>query len=568
MTNKLRFNNRFIIFLVFIPIIYLVIFYFTPLIFIISISIERGEQSFFKIFFDAVSSPGIIKVIRFTVFQATISTIITLIVGLPGAYAFAKYDFPGKSIIRAISGVPFVMPTIVIGAGFSALLGTQGILNRILMYIFNLNHPPLEILYTLPAIIIAHVFYNTTIVLRLVGDFWSRISPEIDNAAKILGANWAQRFWHVTLPMLTPAIITAALLIFIFDFTSFGVILILGGPRFATIEVEIYYQTISLFNLQVAAALSIVQLTITLAITIVYTKLSASLSRPLKLMPNVHTARKPTTLREILTIGIILVFILLLSIAPLLSTVVRSFTSLTHAETFGSGFTLEYYKSLTQISRESISYIKPSSSMLISLSYALITVILSLLLGIPTAFVLTYRNKLNVSKYLDPILMLPLGTSAVTLGLGYLVTFNKPPLNLRASPILIPIAHTLVAFPFVVRSLVPALRSIQPQIRQAAQVLGAPPLVVFKAIDLPIVGKAILVASVFAFNISLGEFGATALLTRPEYTTMPVLIYRFLSRPGSLNYGQAMALSTILIFAVFSGIVLIERFRIAEIGEF
>jgi thiamine transport system permease protein len=164
--------------------------------------------------------------------------------------------------------------------------------------------------------------------------------------------------------------------------------------------------------------------------------------------------------------------------------------------------------------------------------------------------------------------MLPLGTSAVTLGLGFIVALDQPPLDLRASPLLIPIAHTLVAFPFVVRSLTPALRSIQPRLRQAAAVLGASPGQVVRSIDLPLVGRALLVAATFAFTISIGEFGATALIARPEFPTIPVMIFRLISQPGALNYGQALALSTILMAVTGIGMLAIERLRIAKIGEF
>jgi thiamine transport system permease protein len=164
--------------------------------------------------------------------------------------------------------------------------------------------------------------------------------------------------------------------------------------------------------------------------------------------------------------------------------------------------------------------------------------------------------------------MLPLGTSAVSLGLGFLVALDRPPLDLRASPILVPLAHTLVAFPFVVRSLVPALRTIRPRLRHAAAVLGAPPLQIVRHIDLPLVGRGVLVAATFAFMISLGEFGATALVARPEFPTVPLAIYRFLASPGPLNYGQALALSTILMAVCAAGMLGIERLRIAEVGEF
>ena len=164
--------------------------------------------------------------------------------------------------------------------------------------------------------------------------------------------------------------------------------------------------------------------------------------------------------------------------------------------------------------------------------------------------------------------MLPLGTSAVTLGLGFIVALDQPPLDLRASWILIPLAHTLVAFPFVVRNLTPALRSIRPRLRQVAAVLAASPGTVLRYIDIPMIGRATLVAGTFAFTISLGEFGATSLIARPEFPTVPVAIYRLITRPGEVNYGQALALSTILMLIAGAGMLLIDRMRIGEMGEF
>jgi len=194
--------------------------------------------------------------------------------------------------------------------------------------------------------------------------------------------------------------------------------------------------------------------------------------------------------------------------------------------------------------------------------------VLALAMGLPAALTLARDQDWRLNRWLDPLIMLPLGTSAVTLGLGFIVALDQPPFDLRASPLLIPIAHTLVAFPFVVRSLVPSLRSIRPRLRQAAAVLGATPSQVVRQIDMPLVGRAVLVAAAFAFSISLGEFGATALVSRPEYPTVPVMIYRYISQPGSLNYGQALALSTLLMVATTAGMLVIERLRLADIGEF
>jgi thiamine transport system permease protein len=560
------------------PVLFLALFYFYPLASVLQASFARLDPMSGLSTWERLVSPAILRVVGFTFGQATLSTLLTLLVGLPGAYLVARYEFPGRVLFRALTAVPFVMPTLVVAAAFNALLGPRGWANLGLMALFGLDTPPIQFTNTLVAILTAHVFYNTTIVLRLVGDFWSRLDPRLGWAARSLGANNWQTFWRVTLPLLAPAIAAATLLVFIFNFTSFGVVLVLGGPRFATLEVEIYYQATGLFNLPMAAALSLVQLACTLALTIVYTRLSNRVARSLNLRPQSITRQRLRSWRARLAAGAIAGFLMLLLVLPLASLAARSFTRLEpdrgQATPAQEGLTLEFYRELGINRRQSLFYVTPLTSIAISLSYALGTVGLALALGIPAAWALARgeengnRAARGFNRWMDPLLMLPIGTSAVTLGLGFVVALGRPPFDLRASPLLIPLAHTLVAFPFVVRSLVPALRSVQPRLRQAAAVLGASPTQVARHVDLPLVGRALLVAATFAFTISLGEFGATALLSRPEYPTVPVAIYRFLSRPGGLNYGQALALSTILMSVCLAGMVAIERFRVADVGEF
>jgi thiamine transport system permease protein len=544
------------------PLAFLALFYFYPLASILALSFGRGltvMQPFVQIFL----SGSILGIAWFTIWQAALSTVLTLALGLPAAYLLARYQFRGKSFLRALSGIPFVLPTLVVATAFDALLGPRGWVNQSLMDLFALDQPPIQFVNTLTAILVAHVFYNTTIVLRLVGDFWARLSPRIEQAARSLGANGWQTFTKITLPMIAPALSAAAQLVFIFDFTSFGVILILGGPRFATLETEIYYQTQALFNLPIAAALALLQLLCTLLLTIIYTQLSARVSRPADLRsatiaPSLSFRKKPVA-------SMYLVFLAFFFAAPLAGLAARSITPI---DAQGSAITFDYYAALAQNDRDDIFFAPPSTAISTSLIYGIATVALALLVGLPAAWLLATRSQAFASRVLDPLLMLPIGTSAVTLGLGFIVALDSPPLDLRASPVLVPLAHTLVALPFVVRSLTPALRSIRPRLRQAAAVLGAAPRQVLRYVDLPLVGRALFVSALFAFAISIGEFGATALIARPEYPTIPVLIFRLLSQPGAIHYGQAMALSTILMLVTAAGLLLIERFRIAEVGEF
>jgi len=554
------------------PAAFLALFYFYPLLSILGISFSRAEWNFLAPFAEVLRSASLREVIRFTFWQAVLSTLFTLLFGLPGAYLLARYKIWGKSLILAVTGISFVLPTLVVATAFNALLGPSGWVNLSLMYLLGLSRPPIQFMNTFSAILIAHIFYNTTIVLRLVGDFWSHLDPRLAQAAMTLGANRWQTLRRVALPLLLPAIASAALLIFIFDFTSFGVILILGGPRFATIEVEIYNQTIGLFNLPLAAALAMIQLICTLALALAYSRLSARISRPIELRPQKYTERAFSGWRSRMLAAVYITALLGLLTLPLLALITRSFAQIETVRgdphRLQISPTLAYYQELARNPSESFFYAPPSTAIAISLGYAAVTVALALAIGLPAAWALARDPGSATSQFFEPLLMLPLGTSAVTLGLGFIVALDSPPLDLRASPFLTPLAHTLVAFPFVVRSLAPALGSIKPRLRQAAAVMGASPGEVLRRIELPLVGRALLVAAIFAFTISLGEFGATSLVARPEYPTIPVMIYRFLSQPGALNLGKALALSVILSLVTGVSMLAIERFRIAEIGEF
>src|SRR5574341_58560 len=246
-------HSAFRILLYALPLAFFALFYFYPLASIIGVSMDPAM-------FQALTESNTWRVVGFTFWQAALSTLLTLAVGLPAAYLVARYNFRGKDLLRALTAVPFVMPTLVVAAGFNALIGERGWVN---LGLTALGLPSFTIA-GLGAILLAHIFYNTTIVIRLVGDFWSHLDPRLTQAARTLGAASWQTFLRITLPLLSPALFAAALLVFIFDFTSFGVILVLGGPRFATLEVEIYRQTLAFFNLPAAATLTLLQLLCTL----------------------------------------------------------------------------------------------------------------------------------------------------------------------------------------------------------------------------------------------------------------------------------------------------------------
>ena len=535
------------------PLTFLAILFFLPLSRILN----------FAFTFQAITPENIrvaVDTLSFTFYQAALSTLLTLLLGLPAAVLFAHYDFPGKTLLRTLTAVPFMLPTVVVAAGFNSLLGSRGIIHLL----FPLSS--FVFVGTLPAILIAHIFYNTTIVIRVVSAALSTLNPRLEQTARSLGADSSRVWWNVTLPLLRPSILAASLLVFLFDFTSFGVILLLGGTQSATLEVEIYTQATRFLNLPLAAFLSLIQLICTLVFAVLYSRITTQRTTQIAPRSAQSNLRNPRTRRERILIAAFIFMLSSFFILPLSSLPLRSLFRVEadrgQRGEIRYGLTTDYYKELFINRRGSVFYVPPIQAIVNSIGYATATVGLSLLFGFPAAFALAKPTRLE--KILDPLLLLPLGSSTVMLGLGFILTFG----SWLSSPFLVPFAHALVAFPFVVRTLQPAIASIPDRLRQAASSLGASPLEVWKSIDFPILRRATLAAATFAFTISLGEFGATLLIARPEYPTIPIAIERFLSQPGGLNYGQAMAMATILMTLTLVSILLIEKFRLPNAGEF
>lgn len=365
----------------------------------------------------------------------------------------------------------------------------------------------------------------------------------------------------MTLPALTPAVAAAALMVFLFTFTSFGVVQILGGPGFSTLEVEIYRETAELLDLPTAAVLTLVQFAAVGAILALHAWTVRRRESALSLVDPARTSRRPAGAGQWALVGGVLAVIGVLILLPLGVLVARSLDG-------PGGYGFAFYRALqSQGAGGGTFLVPPVDAIWNSVRYAVVATGIALVIGGLAAAALTRRAGRLVRGF-DALLMLPLGVSAVTVGFGFLITLDKPPLDLRASWILVPLAQALVGVPFVVRTMLPVLRAVDGRLREAAAVLGASPLRAWREVDLPLVRRALLVAAGFAFAVSLGEFGATVFIARPDNPTLPVAVARLLGRAGELNYGQAMALSTILMLVCAVSLLVLERIRTDRSGEF
>lgn len=495
---------------------------------------------------DVLQRPRTGRVVWFTVWTSTVATAIAVALGLPAAYVLHRLRFPGRSVVRAALLVPFVLPTVVVGLAVRELIAPSGVLGF------------LGLDGTAIAIIIGLVFFNVAVVIRTVGVAWESLDRRPAEAAAALGATPWQVFRTVTFPALRPAIVSSASVVFLFCATAFGVVLVLGGVRYSSVETEIYLLTADLLDLPAAAALSLVQMLAVVLLLVVVGRLRAVPD------PTVRRSVAPAARPQWRDAPAVVVTVATLAAValPVLALVVGSFRR-------DGAWSLDHYRALGG-SAGGLLQVSVTDALGASLRIAVDATWMALLLGLVVAVVVTRRVRSRAGRRaraaLDGFFMLPLGVSAVTLGFGFLIALDEPPLDLRSSPLLVPIAQALVALPIVVRTLVPVLAGIDDRQRQAAASLGAGPLRALLTVDLAVVWRPVLAAAGFAFAVSLGEFGATSFIVRPAEPTLPVVIYRLLGHPGPLNHGTALAASVVLAAVTAAVILVVERLRVPGTG--
>lgn len=490
---------------------------------------------------EALAKPRVQRIASFTLWQAAVSAGAAVVLGVPGAYVLYRCSFRGRAAARALVTVPFVLPTIVVAVAFRTLFAADGPLGG-----WGLDG-------SVAVILAAHVFLNYAVVVRTVGAAWAHLDDRPAEAARSLGAGPIRVFLTVTLPSLLPAIAAAFVLVFLFCATSFGIMLILGGSRFGTLETEIYRQTAQIGDLQAAAVLSVLQMVLVVAVLAVAAAIRRRSEATLRLRASIDLAG-PIRRGDLPAVAVTAVVVVLL-IAPVAVLVIRSLQTPT-------GWGLDNYRALAGVGESNVLITPVTAAVGYSLRTALVAAAFSVVIGVLLAVVLARRPGRALAGRavgtLDALMMLPLGVSAVTVGFGFLVALDEPPLDLRSSPLLIPIAQAMVTTPLVVRMVLPVLRAADHRLRQAAAVLGAGPVRVWWSVDLPIMSRALAGASAFAFAVALGEFGATTFIARPETPTLPVVIGRLISRPGSVNAGMALAAAVVLAALCAASVFLVD----------
>jgi thiamine transport system permease protein len=462
-------------------------------------------------------SAFVLERLGWTLFQAVVSSATVFALSLALGSLFARYDFRGKAILNALLGVPFVVPVIVVGMGFQALFGARGA-------VANLEG-------TVWLVLLANVFYNFGMATRLVMASLASQSLELEAVARLEGAGPWQVFRFVTLPAALPGALSGALLAFLYTFASFGVPLLLGGPRLATLEVEMY-QSVQRLELDGAAGLALWQLVVTFAASLLYSRLQRDHAEAREFDRARPTARGWTRVWLALASS----FAVVLVIAPLGAVVWRSFSN-------ANGFTLEHYSGLLEVS-DSVFSSDLGLALWNNLRFALLALMVAVGLGSSYALAV-WRSR---SSRLDAVSLLPLSISSTVLGVALIVAY---PAWTASLPLLIAV-YVLTAYPFITRSLLTGLRSLEPSVLEAARVDGANAWTSLRFIVWPLTRGHLQTGAGLAFAVIVGEFAATLTLSRPEWATLSTMIFERFGRPGQL--GEASALAVLLLLFALIGL--------------
>jgi thiamine transport system permease protein len=527
-TSGLQFLTRKILWLV--PLLFVGVVFYWP---VTQVSLLGASGNWLA----RLVEPNTLGVVWFTIWQAALSTVVTVVIAIPGAYLLYRRSFPGQQLVRTLITVPFVLPSIVVAVGFTVFRSVHEFYQG--LGLTFLADPVYWI-------IAAHVFVNYSIAVKTIGGVWATMDADTEAAAELDGAGRLRTLLLISLPQLKPALYSSSALIFLFSATSFGIVLVLGGGQVQTIETAIFFAATQRLDLELAAALVLVQTLITALAFLVGAQLAKG---SFGLEQVFEGSRKPKAdRRDLLALTISFAVWVGLLAMPLLLVLVRAF------EVSGN-FGFDNFVNLGTRGARDLLNITFLDAAMNSLRNMTVAAIIAFVLGTLISWLLT-RTRFRL---LDLVFLLPLGVSSVVLGFGFLVSFDASWFPLRSSWLIVPLAQALIALPMVIRLVHPALVSLGREPIEQAQLDGATSWQSWRFIESRMIRGVLLTSLGFAAMISIGEFGASSFLANGSQATIPTLLFRLISRPGEQNYGMAMAVSAILIVLSAVVVFLVSR---------
>ena len=518
-------------------------------------------------------------VLSFTLLVAFTTSTFTCIIGFWIASTLAKYEIKHISLIRAFFVLPFVTPAIVAAVGFLAIIDSDSILSRLGIDLYTQSGFVGKLgevigagnLGNFIALILALSWFNISLVIRLIEPMIARLDKDWEDQFNILpkGDSALFKLRYFYLPIYGPGIFVAWSLTFIFSFTSFALPKWLS-PQNNTIEtlVSIYSSSAGIegyrvWSSELVLSATIIQFLVLGIAMSLSTILQSKHNTRIELVNENYSRKQRGKLTSLRKIGLSISFLYVIS--PLVAVLSNSFRSIerTDSETVKTwsfdGWRVAW--------RGDLSYAGIPEAMTNSVTYAIVCMAIALIVGTTIAASIKQledAGRLVLARFVDFVSFLPLIVSAVTVGLGILIgLLNLFPelLNWRFLPVW---AHIMMVCPFVVRIMLPAFRSLDQLYSDQATVLGMTDSEVFWKIKIPLLKPQIIVSAALSMAFSLGEFGASWMLSGiGNWVTLSTLTDQLMSRP---NYfpevrSSAMAVATCLMLMTLILFTISEKFR-------
>ena len=495
-----------------------------PLLSVFSRAFKGGPE----VFLSVLKDPYTWRLLLFSLYEAFLSALISVVLALPFSVFFSKYTFFGRKAILTSSDAAFALPAILCVIGFVVFYGNNGILNSLLLS-FSLTDKSIKFLYSFPSVIFAHVYLNFPIAFSLITSALSSLDEKEEMASRLLGKGKLYTFLRITLPKVKGTIISAFTLIFLFCFPSFLIVMSLGGsPKYYTMEAEIYRRTYTDVNTVSSSSLALFSFLV-MSLLLLF----SGYGREEKRASRSNRVIKKTKGWKKLEAFFLSFLIILFLAPPLLSIAYRAF--FTKDGTFTLKAWFDIAKKAPTGAGTGLEAI--FNSLLVALTSSFVSVSLSTAISISAV----RRN----SKFIPLLTSLPMAAGSVSLGLGFsFLSVALPHKSTVLSYILVITAHLVVVMPFCVRTIMPGAKRIPERLTLASMCLGKGKMYSYSKVEKPMLKNYRRRAFAFSFALSLGEVNATMALAEGKVTTLPILIYKMINQ---YNYQGASALALILL---------------------
>ena len=463
-------------------------------------------------------------------FKVTIaSTLVSAVLGLIMAYVLRSIKIKGSKYLNIFIVISYLSPPFIGAYAWVQLLGRNGVITRILNSMF---HAQLGGIYGFSGIVLVFSLQSFPLVYMYISGALKNLDNSLNEAAESLGCSVVQRVWRVIVPLVTPTLLASSLLVFMRVFSDFGTPMLIG-EGYKTFPVLLYSQFMGEVSTDdhYAAALCVIVIAITLVLFFLQKFIGNRLTYSMSALKPME-AQKTTGIRNILAHAFVYL-VVLIAILPQITVITTSFLE-TKGASYTGNFTFENYKNI--LMPKNISTI--TNTYLFGLTAILLVVILGVLISY-----LTVRKKSFLTSILDTLTMFPYIIPGSVLGISFLYAFNKKPLLLSGTAIIVIISLCIRRMPYTIRSSTAIIGQISPSIEEAAISLGATERKSFIRITVPMMMAGVLSGAIMSWITLISELSSSIILYTSKTQTLTVAIYTEVIRS---NFGNAAAYSTIL----------------------